>query len=263
MFGGVTDLVDTDETLESICLNDMFSYNVDSNRWFPHTLRASKKVKGAPEIDTEDPLPDDDTHLAFPWPRFNAHMCVVKNILYVFGGSLETRTKEITLKDFWSINLEKMIQWDCIIPDDIESAEWKGEDSEDDDCDDSDESASDSEHKTAQIDEKKEIESRLEAAKEKSNDANNAPIPGESLRDFFARTAGFWQIRMLDNIQDHQSIGTVKNIRRNAFEMAKLNWTEWQPKLAELAAFLVENEYEIEETNLANKASKDVERSRR
>ena len=126
MFGGVTDINENEESIEGLCFNDMFQYNVDSNRWFPLTLKKSanigkkrrrnkkKKIddkgknilleqeKQAPMEELEtifDDVDDDEEEdeksieetptldsepVAFPWPRFNAMMTVVKNQLFMY-----------------------------------------------------------------------------------------------------------------------------------------------------------------------------------
>lgn len=45
LFGGVYDFEETEESLESIFYNDLFSYNVESNRWFSLSLRKAQKFK--------------------------------------------------------------------------------------------------------------------------------------------------------------------------------------------------------------------------
>eukprot|EP00842_Homolaphlyctis_polyrhiza_P004374 jgi/Hompol1/4938/HPOL_000458-RA len=45
MFGGISDLQESEETIESVCHKDMFQYMIDSNKWFPMTLRSSGKSK--------------------------------------------------------------------------------------------------------------------------------------------------------------------------------------------------------------------------
>lgn len=44
LFGGVFDYEETEETMESEYYNDLFSYNVESNRWFNMNLRKSKNM---------------------------------------------------------------------------------------------------------------------------------------------------------------------------------------------------------------------------
>jgi hypothetical protein len=105
LFGGVTDLLDTDEALESECLNDMYQYHVDSNRWFGMGLKSdvyasvvNKDVDMDVDGEEEEMMEPEGEEIMYPWPRFNTSMCVVKNMLYVYGGILETNKVEHTLK---------------------------------------------------------------------------------------------------------------------------------------------------------------------
>jgi Galactose oxidase, central domain len=41
-------------------------------------------------------------------------MCVVGNMLWLFGGIVELGEKEITLDDLWSLNLAKMDGWSLL-----------------------------------------------------------------------------------------------------------------------------------------------------
>ncbi|CCD26843.1 Kel3p NDAI_0I02750 [Naumovozyma dairenensis CBS 421] len=43
LFGGVYDFDETEESLESLFYNDLFSYNVETNRWFALNLRKNQK----------------------------------------------------------------------------------------------------------------------------------------------------------------------------------------------------------------------------
>jgi hypothetical protein len=112
LFGGVRDILDTDEALESECLNDMFQYHVDSNRWFSMGLKSDKPAKKETvqnddvdmDADEEDAgLEPEGEEIMFPWPRFNASTCMVKNMLYIYGGILETNAVEHCVKGtFWT-----------------------------------------------------------------------------------------------------------------------------------------------------------------
>ncbi|KAK9371219.1 hypothetical protein V1509DRAFT_613943 [Lipomyces kononenkoae] len=43
LFGGVYDTEETDETLDSVFYNDVYAYQISSNKWFPLTLRPPRK----------------------------------------------------------------------------------------------------------------------------------------------------------------------------------------------------------------------------
>jgi len=72
-----------------------------------------------------------------PCPRFSGQMVFKGGLLYLYGGLIEAGDKDITLKDFYSLDTAKMDSWNVIIEND-EAMEWLGdeEDEEDDESDD-------------------------------------------------------------------------------------------------------------------------------
>ena len=56
-----------------------------------------------------------------------------------FGGIYEDGSRETCLADFWSLNLDKLDQWNCILSDDVNAVTWLGEESDEDDDDDEEE----------------------------------------------------------------------------------------------------------------------------
>ncbi|THU86834.1 hypothetical protein K435DRAFT_970138 [Dendrothele bispora CBS 962.96] len=93
-------------------------------------------------VDTDE-VDMDDPFLTTPLPRYNAMLAVLRNTLYIYGGIFEKGSREYTLDDFYSIQLDKMDRFVClkesgiIIPDgDVESS--SDDDDEDDDDDDDD-----------------------------------------------------------------------------------------------------------------------------
>lgn len=51
-----------------------------------------------------------------PCGRINCCMVVGKDTLYVYGGMMEVKDREITLDDLYSLNISKLDEWKCIIP---------------------------------------------------------------------------------------------------------------------------------------------------
>lgn len=155
-------------------------------------------------------------------------MTVVKNTLFIYGGILESSALEYTLCDFWSINLDKMVEWNPIIVDEIDTSKWKKDDS------------SDEESSQEEDDEEDELEMPVDTQPatitETKEDPESIPQPDETLCDFFARTVCYWQLLALSE----ENLKTGKSLRRDAFQTAREQWFEWQPKLAELKTFLVE-----------------------
>lgn len=150
-----------------------------------------------------------------------------------------------SLQDLWSINLDKMDQWNCILKDSIDLTHWKGDsDSESSDSYESYESENDSgEQELAESRKRKAaaLEKRIQDARQKRDDSiMTHPEPNESLGDFYSRTVGYWQNRMLNGddddvyVPESMSQADPKTKRRNAFRMAQACHESWQEKLREL-----------------------------
>jgi len=71
-----------------------------------------------------------------PSPRFSSGLVFKGGHLYLFGGIWEVGEKDLTLKDFYSLDTSKMDTWNTIIESDIQTMEWFGSDDEDDEDDD-------------------------------------------------------------------------------------------------------------------------------
>ncbi|KAI8621697.1 hypothetical protein BC830DRAFT_1057953 [Chytriomyces sp. MP71] len=242
MFGGVCDIKEDDETIESVCTDDFYQLNVEQCRFYPVQLRVSPTATNVK-----------------PSPRFNNMMCVQRSTLYVFGGILEKEDQEFTFSDLWSVDLDKLPAFKNIIPDEQALSLWAGEESDEDDEDEDDE---DDEEVTIIVrcsvaltyriyqddegdsdenseaeegpDEEAEVTARVE-----DDDAVDAievgtelPVEGEeefdesiprvikkedplfeefkplatdaSLRDYFARTTDYWMKRAMDDGDDDE-----------------------------------------------------------
>ncbi|XP_046391249.1 kelch domain-containing protein 4 [Ischnura elegans] len=86
-----------------------------------------------------------------PSPRMSSGMVIKHGQLYLYGGLVEDGDKQLTLCDFYSLDIHKLDEWKTIIPNDLSSIEWLGsgseseEDIEDDaDTEEDDESQSES-----------------------------------------------------------------------------------------------------------------------
>lgn len=75
-----------------------------------------------------------------PSPRMNAAIAVVRHNLWIFGGSYEQGSRQYTLCDFYSLDVNKCDAWRTYIGN-LPSLQWLGSDSED--SSDSDESDDD------------------------------------------------------------------------------------------------------------------------
>lgn len=93
----------------------------------------------------------DETGPGEPHARFNTMLAVVKNNLWLYGGILEIEAQDYTLGDLWTIQLDKMNGWTCMLQGDLPVAQTvdssdesasKDEDSDDQEGDSSDEEES-------------------------------------------------------------------------------------------------------------------------
>ncbi|KAJ9116351.1 hypothetical protein QFC22_004792 [Naganishia vaughanmartiniae] len=79
-----------------------------------------------------------------PLTRRNAMIAVLKNTLYLYGGSYETEKREYTLDDFFALNLEKRDGYKVLRETILDAEVWHGSDDEDQ-MDDEDEEGDDEE----------------------------------------------------------------------------------------------------------------------
>lgn len=103
----------------------------------------SSTVGGASEAKDGDNQQSSDVRAKdcfTPCGRFNSGMVFKGGQLYLFGGCVEAGEKDITLKDFYSLDTTKFDTWTTIIEND--QMEWLGDNDEDED-DQSDEEDSD------------------------------------------------------------------------------------------------------------------------
>lgn len=303
MFGGVHDVEESEEGIDSEFFNQLFAWNVDRNRFFSLSLRRprtnARKLANAAEQQRSrrdrgkadeaellanlalignkgghdaEPAPDQPTVIEdsdeedakvekpvsweFPAPRFNAQLTVQGDMLYIFGGTLETADREVTFDEMWAIDLGKLDGVREIFRREVEA--WHGSESEESDEDEDEEEEedesdvempdlpADSTPATSITDSDPvalvdidasapdlEGDESLEAT---VADSRPQPRPFESLREFFARTSNFWQDAVLEaaKYQRDTAHRSVKDIRKLAFEMADRRWWDLREEVQAL-----------------------------
>lgn len=218
-----------------------------------------------------------------PCGRINSCMVVARDTLYIYGGMMEVRDREITVDDLYMLNLSKLDEWKCIIP--ASESEWLdiSEDEEDDDTEDEQsDSGSDGDETDEEDDEtrddgertvgmgdavaiirgegknlrRKEKRARIEQIRANLglSDSQRTPMPGESLRDFYRRTNLYWQMAAHEHTQH-----TGKELRKDGFDLAEVRYKELKPILDELAVLEAEQkavEEEVGETSARKRGNK-------
>ncbi|KAK0231789.1 galactose oxidase [Armillaria nabsnona] len=297
LFGGVTDEDTSEETLESVFWNDLNGYQwVGKGKWVSMTLKRPKKAGGAKkkkpvkkeddeddDTGTEIPVQDaevdpDDPSQTIPLPRYNAMLAVLRNTLYLYGGIFERGSREYTLDDFYSLQLDKMDRYVCLKESGVVIAEGDDEsssgsyDDDVDDDDDDDEEAEETvigEDETAAFDEErdeiamlKKIEEIPETDAEKdalraqattfmgvardntrsAEDVISTPLPGETLAMFYSRSREYWAQKA-----HATSDSRGKQLRRDGFVLAEERYAEYKPILKEVEKILAEAGLDEEE----------------
>ncbi|KAF8815218.1 hypothetical protein BYT27DRAFT_7080582, partial [Phlegmacium glaucopus] len=203
-----------------------------------------------------------------------------------YGGIYERGSREYTLDDFYSLQLDKMEKHIClkesdvVIPDgDVESSSEDDEDDDSDDDDDDgddeeDEEESDGDGDNADDSEEDVVENTIESREPEEDqsttkielideepklsqdelssqatafmgvskdttrsleDIQSTPLPGETLATFYARSREYWTQKAHGN-SDNQG----KQLRRDGFTLAEERYTAYKPVLAEVEKILEE-----------------------
>ncbi|TFK33534.1 hypothetical protein BDQ12DRAFT_690974 [Crucibulum laeve] len=245
----------------------------------------------------------DDPNLTLPLPRYNAMLSVLRNTLYIYGGIYERGSREYTLDDFYSLQLDKLDKYTClkksdvIIPEGEEESSSDEDDSDEDDEDDSDEDEGEGDEDSEEEEEEERARKKRDKKKEKlrsvdvkedpeeeeeqtvpkeedieevveqtrdekdalrlqanafmgvakdntrsAEDVISTPLPGETLAMFYARSREFWSQKAFEG-----SDNRGKELRRDAFELAKERYAEYKPILAEVEKILAEAGLDEEE----------------
>ncbi|KAH6835865.1 Galactose oxidase/kelch repeat superfamily protein, partial [Perilla frutescens var. hirtella] len=239
--------------------------NISVNLHKNVTIVDSEAVSGSGKkfAVQESDLPE----IVKPCGRINSCTVVGKDTLYLYGGMMEVKDREITLDDLYALNLSKLDEWKCLIP--ASESEWievsDDEDEDDDeDGDDSENEESGSEDDSDKSDDedgdvemgeavaiikgegknlrRKEKRGRIEQIRATLglSDSQRTPMPGESLKDFYKRTNMYWQMAAYEHTQH-----TGKELRKDGFDLAKSRYKELKPILDELA--ILEAEQKAEE----------------
>ncbi|OTA69403.1 kelch repeats protein [Hypoxylon sp. EC38] len=314
LFGGVHDVEQTEEGMDSEFFNQLYAWNIERNRFFPLTLRkprvqkkvapseqrvgrrgraqaneeellkqlaalqAGSSIEDADAMDIdlkavqepeepEKPVREMPVSMELPHPRFNAQLAVQDDVLYIYGGTYESKDREYTFDDLHAIDLVKLDGCKQIFK--REDDTWVGSDDEDEDEEDEDEDddeededgdvempdeepealISPSKRKKKQVDEVSmadtastagsigDDESEADTVATTVDDGLPHPRPFESRRDFFNRTSNEWQEILMTSLRwkgiQPESL-TIKEIKTKAFELSEEKWWDCREEITAL-----------------------------
>ncbi|KAK7806727.1 hypothetical protein U0070_005388 [Myodes glareolus] len=120
-----------------------------------------------------------------PCPRSNAMLAVKHGLLYVYGGMFEAGDRQVTLSDFYCLDLHKMEEWKTLVEMDPKSQEWLEET-------DSEEDSSSDEEGAEGGDEDQEEDSPEDSAEEGADPQHPEVAPGEQDEEYLSRTEQYW-----------------------------------------------------------------------
>ncbi|PCH35134.1 galactose oxidase [Wolfiporia cocos MD-104 SS10] len=249
--------------------------------------RKAVKQQAAPKAPAaEEEVDPDDPELTKPVPRYNAMLAVLRNTLYIYGGIFERGSREYTLDDFYALQLDKMERYTCLKHSGITITEGSDESSDEgddeDDSDDEDGEGGDGDEtpptpsvqddtavRIQEDDKDKEAGEDTETEKDmtqaekardvlsskatafmgvvkdstrSAEDVISTPLPGEALAMFYARSREYWTQKA------HGGSGNRgKELRRDAFALAKEKYATYKPILQEVEKVLAEAGLDEEE----------------
>ncbi|KAK9517153.1 hypothetical protein VZT92_025041 [Zoarces viviparus] len=171
-------------------------------------------IPGAQEEDEDDEEEEEEEEgdasapLVEPCARSSAMATVRQGKLFLYGGMFEVGDRQFTLNDFYSLDLNKMDQWEVLVEMDPKTQEWLEEsDSEEEEEDEEEKEVeakiAEEEKKEAKgaegaEDEKKETkgaeeeESEEESEDEDDEEEHPAVQEGETVTDYQTRTEQYW-----------------------------------------------------------------------
>ncbi|KAF5956212.1 hypothetical protein HYC85_003437 [Camellia sinensis] len=263
--------VDVESNIDDISLDLERTMTVDDER--VATISDGKPSESSSKYSLQSSV---SLEVVKPCGRINSCMAVGRDTLFIYGGMMEVKDREITLDDLYTLNLSKLDEWKCIIPASesewIEASEGEDEDEDEDESEDEQSGCEDDSDETDDDDDddaknsvpgslelgdavailkgggksvrRKEKRARIEQIRANLglSDSQRTPMPGESLKDFYKRTNLYWQMAAYEHTQH-----TGKELRKDGFDLAVARYKELKPILDELAILEAEQKAEEEE----------------
>jgi hypothetical protein len=219
-----------------------------------------------------------------PLPRINPSLLVHGNMMYLLGGILEVGDREVTLDDFWALDLRKREKWECLWKGTMHNQVWRGAIHDDDDSyistgkeDDSDDEFGSSDEEgdglgEGSSDTKKSTKSKRAGVREEIaalneihdlSNLNRTPNTDESLADFYSRTSQFWNNEAAEVVTNTGEVLSNKELKREGFKLAKDRFDELKPVMDRLAELSIEAQPDKSERESKGDGKKSKKSSRR
>jgi hypothetical protein len=198
----------------------------------PETADASSAMA----VNPQTKLPEAVVR-AEPLPRINAKLSVSGHNLLLYGGLVEVGEREVTLDDFWRLDLKKREGWECLFPGTMHKQKWRGASRDDEDsCVSAGDGENPEEEGEASSDEDRGLPKGARDNIEEGDyrfsggDAALCPLEGEALTDYYKRTVSYWTLKASSAFGDaSDQAQSEKELKREAFHLAQNRFSESKP----------------------------------
>ncbi|KAL3860433.1 hypothetical protein ACJMK2_010557 [Sinanodonta woodiana] len=154
-----------------------------------------------------------EVDIFMPSPRMNALLAIKSGVLFLYGGIVEEGDKQVTLTDFYSLDINKQDEWNTLIEQDGKSQVW--EDSESSSDEEGEQEGACGGEEEEEEDSEDEMEITFDDAPTK--EAN------EETMDYFVRTRDYWMGKAQTYCETEGLELTAKKLEKLATEMCNEN----------------------------------------
>ncbi|XP_052249914.1 kelch domain-containing protein 4-like isoform X1 [Dreissena polymorpha] len=158
-----------------------------------------------------------EAEVFMPSPRMNAMLAVRGGQLFLYGGVFEDGDRQYTLADMYSLNMDRMDEWNTIIEGSLKDQVWEESDSS---SDDNDEMESGARKRRASDNEDEDEDDDDDEIDIDFSDAPERPT-SESIKDYFERTKSYWTSKAKEYCDAEEMTLTDKKLEKLAKEMCQ------------------------------------------
>lgn len=145
-----------------------------------------------------------------PHARMGALMAVKSGVLFLYGGMFERGDKQFTFKDFYSLDLNKMEEWNVLIENDESKLVWDDSGSSDEEME-----ACGGEDEEESSDDDDDIDDILEGCEVPNKNDE------ETMEEYFERTKDFWIEQSKKYFENEEMRVTTRTVTKFAKEMCQ------------------------------------------
>ncbi|XP_053401413.1 kelch domain-containing protein 4-like isoform X2 [Mercenaria mercenaria] len=162
-------------------------------------------------VDTNEPV-----NVFTPSPRMNTLLAVKNGVLFLYGGIYEVGDKQYTLSDMYSLDINKMEEWNIIIESNLKNQVLEESDSSSDE-EDMEGGAKGGKRKPSDSDESDDDDDEIDID---FSDAPERPA-SEAIKEYFERTKDYWLSKAKEYCDSEDMTLSEKKMEKLAKEMCQ------------------------------------------